>query len=628
MSKLPFIARDNPGEMGIAMGNEAIARGLLEAGVVVGAGYPGTPSTEILENFTEIKKVLNLDYVKVEWSINEAVGFEVAFAASMSNARAIATMKHVGLNVAADPFFTACYAGAKGGFVFINADDPSLHSSQNEQDNRYYALHALIPMFEPSNPQEAKDMLVKAYDFSEQYETVVMFRTTTRLNHARGNLKLGPIKKLDRLYQFDHESRSRWVHLPSIARVNRQKLLDRLDTIKKAAETFEYNKFIKKENAKLGILTYGVPYAHLVDALAFLGISDKVSILKLGMTYPQPEEMMAQFASSVQKILVLEELEPFQETALKKLCFERKINVEIIGKGFIPQKFELTPELIVEKVAEFVGVPNPIKKVQCEDLVQPPPRPPVLCAGCSHRSFYYALNQVEKEMKTRFVKSSDIGCYTLGYYPPVNGIDTCICMGASIGIANGIAKLDSRPVFAILGDSTFFHSGVPALINAVYNKNDFILCILDNLATAMTGHQDHPGTGVRIDRGPGVQVSIERLVEGIGVPKDHIWTLDAFDVPAMIKGLTEAVQAKGMRVCVVRTKCALLQLADHRAKKTQPVPYQINQERCKKCRACLTIYGCPAFTMEGDTIKISKEACIGCGTCVAVCKFDAIERCT
>lgn len=625
--ELPFIARDNPGEIGLAMGNEAIARGLLEAGVVVGAGYPGTPSTEILEQFSEIVKARKLDNVKLEWSINEAVGFEVAFSGSMSNARAVTTMKHVGLNVAADPFFTACYAGAKGGFVVINADDPSLHSSQNEQDNRFYAIHALIPMFEPSNPQEAKDMLVKAYEFSEKYETVVMLRTTTRLNHARGNLTLGPIKTLDRQYAFDHESRARWTHLPSQAKINRQKLLDRLDAIRKIADTFELNKFYKKEGAKLGILTSGVPYAHIVDALALLGLSDKISILKLGMTFPQPEGLIADFAKSVDKILVVEELEPIQETVLKRICFDKKINVEIIGKGFIPQKYELNPEVIVDKIATFAGVENPIKPVKCEDLITPPPRPPVLCAGCSHRSFYYTLNQIEKKRKVRFVKSSDIGCYTLGFYPPINGIDASICMGASIGLANGISKLDSRPIFAILGDSTFFHSGVASLINAVYNKNEFIVCILDNLATAMTGHQDHPGTGVKLDRGPGVRVVIEKLVEGIGVPKENIWILNAFNIEEMTKGLNEAIDAKGVRVCIIRTKCALLQVADHKANKTTPVPYRVNQDKCTKCRACLTIYGCPAFTVEGESISIMPDACIGCGTCVAVCKFGAIEKC-
>ena len=559
--RVPQFAKNAPGLRIVLLGNEAIARGILEAGVIIGAGYPGTPSSEILITLAEMQKFYpNLN---VEWSINEKVAFEVAYGGSMSNARSVASMKHVGLNVASDAFMTAAYAGARGGMVVISADDPSCYSSQNEQDNRYFGLHALVPIFEPSNPQEAKDLIKYAFEFSEEFQTLVLFRTTTRLNHGRGDVLLGEIKKIDREYGFDWD-RSRWVCLPSHSRILRFQLLERLEEISEYANDFPYNTLkISDERIngkRYGFVAAGIPYAQLVDALNFFNIEDKVSVLKLGMVYPPPKKLIKKLLTSVDRVLVVEELEPFIENILKQIAYEEGLakEVEIHGKDFLPQNGEFPAELYLETLAalmdlEYDGVSVP------NDLIIIPPRLPILCPGCSHRSSFYAIKQIEKKMKTKFVNSSDIGCYTLAVYKPLEGLDTEICMGASIGLANGISKIQSKenPVLAILGDSTFFHSGIPALINAVHNQNEILVIILDNRATSMTGFQDNPGTGIKITKEKGTRVILEDLVRGCGVVKEKIWVVDSNNLPEMINKLEEAVKANGIRVLISRHKCSL-----------------------------------------------------------------------
>ncbi|MBD3352175.1 MAG: indolepyruvate ferredoxin oxidoreductase subunit alpha, partial [Candidatus Lokiarchaeota archaeon] len=574
--KLPFIARNNPGEQGIVIGNEAIARGCFEAGVIIGAGYPGTPSTETLEALALIS-VMNpiTKDIKVEWSINEKVGFEVALGGSMSGARSFGCMKHVGVNVASDAFMTAAYAGAKGGLVLLSADDPSCHSSQNEQDNRFYGLHALVPVFEAISPQDAKELVKYAFEFSEKFESLVLFRTTTRLNHARGNITLGDVKVLDRKYQFDHD-RARWTFLPTNARVYRVKLIERLKKIKDFANEFPFNELNIKEGAKIGIISSGIPYAHTMDALTTLNLRSKISLLKLGMVYPLPEHLVLKLMDSCEKILIVEELEPILETLVKKIAFENGRRVEIHGKDIFPQNKEFPAELVLHHIAEFCEVKSPYSEPDLKNILKAPPRPPVLCPGCSHRTTYYAMKLVEQEMNTHFIHSSDIGCYTLGFYPPVNAVDTCICMGGSIGMANGITKLDSRPVLAILGDSTFFHSGIPGLINAVFNQNDIIVVIMDNLSTCMTGFQDHPGTGVKITKKEGTQVVIEKLVEGCGVQQDSIFVIDSVDLPALVDAFRKAVSKSGVKVIIPRHKCSLLESNEKRKKNIKIDPYYVD----------------------------------------------------
>ncbi|MFX1451757.1 MAG: thiamine pyrophosphate-dependent enzyme, partial [Promethearchaeota archaeon] len=491
---IPFYALDKPGEKGVVLGNEGIARGIFEAGIMVASGYPGTPSSEIMEALVDIHKYH--PNFEIEWSTNEAVGFQVALGASMCNARSFACMKHVGLNVAADAFMTATYAGAHGGFVVLSADDPNCYSSQNEQDNRYYGLHALCPVLEAINIQEAKDLIKYAFDFSEEFQTLAMMRTETRLNHARGDLILGEIEKIDdRTYDFDKD-RARWTFLPSNARIQRLKQIERINILRKFSDKFPFTRLDIKDGAKVGLISSGIPYSYAYDALLKLNLTQKVSTLKLGMVFPQPEKLMATLFENSEKIIVIEQLEPFQEDFAKKLAFELDVNLEIIGKKYFQRNAELTLNKVIDGITKSLEIPNPFVDlpVKTNGLHLASPRPPVLCPGCSHRNTYYALKLMEQKMGKNFVYSSDIGCYTLGFYKPVEAIDTCICMGASIGMANGIAKLHNGPVLAIIGDSTFFHTGIPGLVDAVWNQNDVLVIIMDNSATAMTGFQPHPGT--------------------------------------------------------------------------------------------------------------------------------------
>jgi indolepyruvate ferredoxin oxidoreductase alpha subunit len=629
---IPYFAENSPGSHAILLGNEAIARGILEAGVVIGAGYPGTPSSEILTTLADMQQYY--PELKLEWSINEKVGFEIAYGGSMCNVRSVACMKHVGVNVASDAFMTACYAGARGGIVLISADDPNCYSSQNEQDNRYFGPHALVPVFEPSTPQEAKDMIKYAFEFSEKFQSVVLFRTTTRLNHGRGDVMLGEIQKIDREYNFDWD-RSRWVCLPSHSRVLRMRLLERLEEISEFADNFPFNYMeISKKRIKgvrYGFVAAGIPHAHLIDALNYFNLKDKVSILKLGLVYPPPQRLIKHFLNSVDKVLVVEELEPFIEDILKKRAYEEGLSkeVEIHGKDLFPQNGEIPAEVVIESIAALLDLeydPVPIP----DDMLILPPRLPLLCPGCSHRSSFYAIKQIEKRMKTKFVNSSDIGCYTLAVYEPLEGLDTEICMGASIGIANGISKVQSKenPVLAILGDSTFFHSGIPALINAVYNQNNMLIMILDNRSTSMTGFQDNPGTGIKINKEPGSRIILEDLVYGCGVPRENIWVVDSNNLPLMIEKLEEAVKAKGVRVFISRHICSLIESNEFRAKGIQPPIVKIDQEKCKGCLICVNQFGCPALTFDEQARKasIDQEMCRGCTVCIDVCPHEAIYK--
>ncbi|NHJ22431.1 MAG: indolepyruvate ferredoxin oxidoreductase subunit alpha [Candidatus Lokiarchaeota archaeon] len=626
----PDFASEQVGMKVIMLGNEAIARGLLEAGLVIGAGYPGTPSSEILPTLAEMQKYF--PHLKLEWSVNEKVGFEVAYGGSMSNVRSVAVMKHVGVNVASDAFMTACYAGARGGMVLISADDPNCYSSQNEQDNRYFGLHALVPVFEPSTPQEAKDMIKYAFDFSEEYQSLVLFRTTTRLNHGRGDVVLGNVNIQNRDTGFDWD-RSRWVCLPSHSRVLRMRLLERLDDISEFADDFPFNSIQlsgeRVNGVRYGFVAAGVPYSQLLDALNFYGIRKKVSILKLGLVYPPPKKLIKKLFDSCDEIVVVEELEPFIENILKQNAFEEGFSkeIKIHGKDIFPQNGEFAGEIYLENVARLMGFSYKTVPVP-DSMMIIPPRLPILCPGCGHRATFYAIKQVEKKMKTKFVNSSDIGCYTLAVYKPLEGIDTEVCMGGSIGLANGIAKVQSKenPVLAILGDSTFFHSGIPALINAVFNKNNILVVILDNRSTSMTGFQDNPGTGVTITNEPGVRVVLEDLVKGCGVSADKIWVEDANDLNKTVEKLEEAVKAEGVRVFISRHLCSLLESNQFRAQQITPPTIDVNPEKCTGCLICVNKFGCQALNYDEESRKVSIEqsVCRGCKVCIDVCSQNAI----
>ncbi len=622
---MPFFALDKPGEKGVVLGNEALARGLFEARVNVAAGYPGTPSTETMESLAEIRK-FHPDF-KMEWSTNEAVAFEVAMGASMCNARAFACMKHVGVNVAADAYMTAAYAGAHGGFVLMSADDPNCYSSQNEQDNRNYGLHALVPVMEAVNIQEAKDIIKYAFDFSEQQQTIVMMRTTTRLNHARGDLVLGERVPLQqRAYNFDGDS-ARWTFLPSNARVQRVKQLERYERLRDLSNGFPYTSLAVEDGAKIGIISSGIPYSYTVDALSALHMKEKVSMLKLGMVFPQPEKLFKKLFENVERVLVVEELDPFLEDFAKKLAFELGVKLDIQGKKYFPRRGELDLTKTVEGLSKFLCVANPFagKAVNTGSFHQASPRPPVLCAGCSHRSTFYALKLVEKETNKKFVFSGDIGCYTLGFYKPIETIDTCICMGASIGLANGIGKLHDGPVFAIIGDSTFFHTGIPGLIDAVYNQNDVIVLIVDNSVTAMTGFQPHPGTGIKITGEEGTRIPLEQIVRGAGITEDHLWIVDSYDLEKVTGAIREAIQKKGPRVIISRHPCSLYDRTVNKGKKITPV--YIDKEKCTNCMICVKAFGCPAITITGkNEVEVIESQCTGCNVCIEICPAGAFKQ--
>ena len=629
---IPYFVENKPGTRVILLGNEAIARGILEAGVIIGTGYPGTPSSEILTTLAEMLPYY--PHLKLEWSINEKVAFEIAYAGSMSNVRSVASMKHVGVNVASDAFMTAAYAGTRGGMVLISADDPNCYSSQNEQDNRYYGLHALVPIFEPSTPQEAKDLIKYAFDFSEAFQTVVLFRTTTRLNHGRGDVLLGEIKEINREYGFDWD-RSRWVCLPSHSRVHRFRLLEKLREITDFADDFPFNslKLSDKEikGKRYGFVTAGIPYAQLIDALNYFDLKDSVSILKLGMVYPPPKRLIQKFLISVDKILVVEELEPFIENILKQIAFDEGLSkdVEIHGKDIFPQNGEFPAELYLESISVLMDLDYSGTSVP-ENLMIIPPRLPILCPGCSHRASFYAIKQVEKKLKTKFINSSDIGCYTLAVYKPLEGLDAEICMGGSIGLANGFSKIQPKenPIVAIIGDSTFFHSGIPSLINAVYNQNEMLVMILDNRSTSMTGFQDNPGTGIKITKELGTKIIIEDLVKGCGVPQENIWTVDSNNLSEMIEKLEEAIKAQGVKVFISRHTCSLIELNELRSKQIKLPIIKVDPEKCKGCLICVNKFGCPSisFNHEKKKASIEQETCRGCEVCIAVCKDYAIFK--
>lgn len=613
------------------LGNEAIARGILEAGVIVVAGYPGTPSSEILDTLGKMQPYHS--HLKIEWSINEKVCFETAYGAAISNIRAVACMKHVGVNVASDALLTASYAGTRGGMVLISADDPSLFSSQNEQDNRYYGLHRLIPVFEPSTPQEAKDIIKFALDFSEMYECIVIFRTTTRLNHGRGDVVLDEIRVSDRQADFDWD-RKRWVCLPSHSRIHRLNQLKRFNLIQDAADDNPYNSLRMSEQEingiRYGFISTGVPYAHTIDTLNYYGVKDKVSILKLGMVNPVPLKLIQQFLTSVDKVLVVEELEPILENSLKKIAYDMKLtDVEIYGKDIFPQNFEFPAELYLEKFAEFLDLEYNKERLPELEL-KLPPRLPVLCPGCSHRSTFYAIKQAEKEMKKKFINLSDIGCYTLAVYKPLEGIDTQICMGGSIGLANGITKVYDKdtPILAIIGDSTFFHSGVTSLINAVYNQNNMIVVILDNRSTSMTGFQDNPGTGVKITKEPGNRIIIEDLVKGCGVPEDHIWVVDSNDISKVKETVLKAIKVEGVRVIISRHICSLLELSKVKKYREELFRIQVDPETCTGCLQCINQFGCPAISLNQESKKaqIDETLCRACEVSMEVCPHEAIIK--
>jgi indolepyruvate ferredoxin oxidoreductase alpha subunit len=617
------LTSDLPSKSIFMLGNEAIARGAVEAGLQVYAAYPGTPSSEISETLINLSKERGF---YAEWSVNEQVAFEVAFGASMCGVRAMTSMKHVGLNVAHDPLMSATYMGAFGGFVLVDADDPGIWSSQNEQDNRFIAEQAYMPILEPSSPQEAKDMTADAFKLSEKYGQLFMLRTVTRLSHARGDVRLGPLNKEKRKGEF--KPNERLLSMPAWVRKNRVLMIERLKKLKEYSDTSPYNRLSHVKNPRLGIIASGISYSYAVEAVRWLGLEDAISILKIGTPFPIPEILVKELLSSVPEALVIEELEPFVEHHVKVVAQEAGIMVKIHGKDLVPVASELSIRKAVEAIMKITGVKAPadfaeIDKRTTEILPILPQRPPTLCAGCPHRASFHAINlavrKVKKDLGQR-VLTGDIGCYSLGLYPPLNAYETNICMGGGFGIANGIALGQDGPVVGHLGDSTFFHSGIPPLINAVFNNTKVTLVILDNSATAMTGFQPNPGSpGGSV---PGIKP--EEIARACGVK--FVEVVNCFDLAQTVDTIERAIRFKGPAVVVARGLCSILSSRDKRQKVEKILPYHIVRESCTDCKLCLNSLGCPALIIENDKVQIDSAQCDGCGLCAKVCSFKSIVQ--
>lgn len=571
----------------IMLGNEAIARGAYEAGVKVSSAYPGTPSTEISENIVKYPEIY------AEWAPNEKVAMEVAIGASISGVRAMASMKMVGVNVASDPLYTVSYIGANGGLVIAAADDPGLYSSQNEQDSRCVARVAQVPVLEPSDSQEAKDFTKLAFEYSEKYDTPVMIRTTTRLAHSQSPVTLEERQEIpDKPYE---RCAAKNVMMPANAKGRHIHVENRLKQMAEDACEFAINKTIYKDTS-IGFITSGIPYTYVVEAMP------EASVLKLGLVHPLPRKLIEEFASKVDKLYIFEELEPLIEEQVKSW------GINCIGKELFTLQGEYSANMIRERV---LGI-----NLKITTPAQVPARPPILCPGCPHRSTFSVLK------KLGIHGAGDIGCYTLGAVSPLNVIDTTVCMGASISTLHGMEKAKGKEYIknwvALIGDSTFLHTGVNSLMNMVYNQSTGTVLILDNSTTGMTGHQDHAATGKMLNGKETKAISLYHLCKAIGV--EHVYEVDAFDIEELEKLVKREVARDEVSVLIVCAPCALLKSQATKAK-CIAIP-----EKCKKCGMCL-IPGCPALTQNEDgTVKIDDTMCNGCGLCMKRCKFDAIER--
>ncbi len=574
-------------------GNEAIARGAYEAGVTVATGYPGTPSTEILE------AAVRFGDIYCEWSPNEKVALEVAAGAALTGARAIATMKHVGLNVAADPLMTLAGTGTVGGLLIVVADDPGMHSSQNEQDTRHYARFARIPLLEPSDSQEARDFAVMGLEISERHRTPVILRSVTRVSHSRSLVELSDRKPPERAIGFEKEP-SRYVAIPLWARPMRVRAEERLARLIEEANRSPVNR-IEWRDRKLGILTEGIPYQYVRE------VFPAASVLKLGWSCPFPDELIRKFAEGVQELLVVEELDDVVEEHV------RALGLSCRGKDVVPRIGELSPDVLRATRAKLSGEslptsPAAVRSVQTGDL---PGRPPVLCSGCPHRGIFHALGRFD------VVVTGDIGCYSLGVLPPLNRMDTLVCMGAGVSMAHGMDKAgEPRRMVGILGDSTFFHSGITGLLDIAYNRGKATIIVVDNRTTAMTGHQPHPGTGHTLMGEETFAVSIEEIGRACGIK--NVVTVDPYDVKQTTAMLKTAIFSDEPWLVVSRGACLL------DVRQRLGAPRRLNEDLCRECGVCLKL-GCPALEGGGGVPHVNPVLCAGCGLCNQVCPAGAIE---
>ncbi len=617
------ILMDEPGHKEFLLGNEAIVRGAIEAGVNVASTYPGTPSSEIGNVLFYIAKKAGIYF---EFSTNEKVALEVSAAAAASGLRALVFFKHVGLNVASDAFMTTAYLGTKGGLVIVSADDPSMHSSQNEQDNRYYAQLANIPMIEPSSAQEMKDFLKYAFEISEKFRLPVLFRTTTRVNHLRGIVEYGGIEKSNREGYFNKEP-NRYVPVPANSRRMHRELMEKMKKVEEYVNESPINR-VEDYGGNVVIITSGAAYNYVSDVVRGYGI--KAKILKLGFTHPFPKKWVEKFIKDAGKAIVVEELEPYLERETRLLAQIKGLDVEIYGKmdGYLPRIYEYNVDVVKDALSKILGIKFEKNVFRAKEL-ELPPRPPVLCPGCPHRATYYAAMMALKQLKIKAaIITTDIGCYTLGIQKPYEMADYLLCMGSSIGTAVGFSKSTKQKVIGFVGDSTFFHAAIPGLIDAYHNRANVVYVVLDNRTTAMTGHQPHPGLPMNGMGEEAPYVDIEKLVRGIGI--DFVRTVDPYNVKETIKVFKEALQHDGISVIIAKRECALLWDA-RRRKKGEWWVYEINQDKCTQCNLCSDWLACVAIYKKRDSdgktrIYINDALCDGCGVCASICPFNAIEK--
>jgi len=626
MSVNPVLV-DEPGKRVLLMGNEAIVRGAIEAGVKVAAAYPGTPSSEIGNTLSRVAKDAGMYF---EWSANEKVAFEVAYGASLCGQRCLVAMKHVGLNVALDILNPVSLRGVKGGLVFISTDDPSQHSSRTEQDNRWLALQNCVPVLEPCSPQEVKDMMIYGYELSERVKLPVMIRTVTRLSHMRSDVTVGTIRRDKRNPEFDWEGFSyRVAGFEKLFRRHGERH-EKIDSVQEIFEDLSFNKLQLREG-KLGIIGVGFAFNYVLDSLNELGLVDEVSYLKLASPYPMPEKVVASLLEKCETVLVVEEVDQFVELHVKALVQEKGLNVNVVGRktGHLPREGELSPVIMDRTISVLLGkTVDHIDRLKLDEEVKETlfDRMLTLCAGCPHRSSIYSLKKAVEKVKGSLkgvVVNGDIGCYGLAHAPPMSFEDTYFCMGASIGVSQGMSKVGVDTI-AWIGDGTFFHAGLPALFNAVVNNTPIKIVVADNGTTAMTGFQPNPQTGITAMGVPSKKIMIEDVAKALGV--EHVEVVDASDLEASEAAFTRMLEADSVAMVISRRLCATEELRQMRPNK--PVPYTIQTDSCIGCRICLTQFGCPAlmWNEEMGVAEIDSTLCTGCGVCSQVCPQVAIFR--
>ncbi len=587
------------------MGNGAIALGALSAGVNLVAGYPGTPSSEIIETVAKYPH----EGTYVEWSVNEKAAMEVASAAAYCGARAMVTMKQVGLNVASDPLMSLAYVGVKGGMVVVSADDPGPISSQTEQDTRRFAEFARIPVFDPSSPEESFEMVQDAFEYSEKYRTPVILRPTTRVDHAYASVDTPDSFKAREYEGFVKDSK-KWVIFPRLSYMNHAMIEKRNIEIGEDFSSYRFNTV--SGSSEKAIVASGVSYAYAAE---FLKDHPEIRLIKVGTPYPLPESFLLKALEGVSEVLCFEELSPYIEESLLKLIGKHQLKIKVRGKltGDVPPSGENDADSARRVISRFSGLENSESGIDCSEAPQPPARPPVLCAGCPHRASFYAVKRAMKGKKAFFC--GDIGCYTLGNAMPLDMVDTCLCMGAGITMAQGFNHMDSEATaISFTGDSTFFASGITGVVNAVYNAADMIVCVLDNSTTAMTGHQPHPGTGRNLMATPVEKISIEKILLAAGVKK--VITVDPLDLDASIAAVKECAELSGVKAVIFKSPCVAVVKSNKKMR--------VDSEKCVGCLRCIKEIGCPALSVSGGKAVIDENLCTGCGLCSKLCAVGAI----